>query len=246
MRTPIGFGITLLAFCITFAANAKEKLVFSAIENAPNGCIAGAVLEAAYQKIGIDIEIYFTSGKRALVVSSGGSVDGEVARIREVAQKHPTLVRIEVPIATLKTAFFTAESDDLSQLREDDLPTSKVGLLTGVVRSEQMAQDFEDVWHGQSYFELFDMLNVGNLDAVIADLVAGRVILSELGWRHIDVLEGVVRRDPLYHYLHEKNAHLAPEITAVLESMAASGEVSELIEQKIASILDDGLRCSSE
>lgn len=244
MRFPIGFGL-LLGICITCAVSAREKLVFSAIENAPNGCIAAAVLEAAYKKIDIDIEIYFTSGKRALVVSSGGSVDGETARIKAVARKHPSLVRIDVPIATLQTAIFTTVSDGQSHMKVIDLRGAKVGVLNGVVRFEQMVQGYEDVWHGQSYSELFDMLKVGNLDAVLADLVAGTIILKQLGLEQIGVLEGVVQREPLYHYLHEKNAELAPKITAVLKEMNEHGEISQLIDAQITKISAEGMQCSS-
>ncbi|MDN3719794.1 hypothetical protein QW131_12980 [Roseibium salinum] len=107
MRRLVGiFVFFLLLLGSGTSADVQQRLVLSTIEGTPNGVIGAAVLKAAYGKLGIDLDIYYTSGKRSLLVAASGSVDGEVLRVGTVSEMHPTLIRIGVPIHTLEVSAF--------------------------------------------------------------------------------------------------------------------------------------------
>lgn len=243
MRVPACFGVFCLCLAFPGSVVAKEKLVISAIENAPNACVARLVLDKAYDELGIATEYHYASGKQALTISARGEVDGELARIGAVAERFPTLVKVDAPIFMLQNAYFTVVEGGEKALSEEDLASSKVGQLEGIVRFDQITKEYSNVWHGRSYVELFEMLHAGQLDVVIGDLVAGQLTLSKMGLANIEVLGGAIHREPLYHYLHEKNAELATDIGAVLGRMNDSGELIEIIEKSIADIISGTVTC---
>jgi polar amino acid transport system substrate-binding protein len=230
MRRLQGICLTVLLICVSIAASAQQKLVLSTIERSPNGAIGAAVLKVAYQKLGIEVEVYQTSGKRALMVSSSGTVDGEVLRIGAVAQSFPTLIQIDVPIKKLMLAVFRKKSE-ISSWTFEDLPELRVGHLAGAVRPETFTKGYSDIWHGHSNRELFEMLEAGNLDVVVSDYAAGMLIIRELGLGTIELMEDPFDQENMYHYLHEKNLALVPEITRVLKEMERKGEINGIVKE---------------
>ncbi|CTQ51595.1 Bacterial extracellular solute-binding proteins, family 3 [Roseibium album] len=230
MRHLQGICLIVLLMCVPIAASAQQKLVLSTIERSPNGAIGAAVLKVAYKKLGIEVEVYQTSGKRSLMVSSSGTVDGEVLRIGAVAQSFPTLIQIDVPIKKLKLAVFRKKSE-LTSWTFDDLPELRVGQLAGAVRLDTFTKNYSDVWRGHSNRELFEMLQAGNLDAIVIDYAAGKLVVRELGLTTIEVLEKTIDEEDMFHFLHEKHVTLVPEITRVLKEMESTGEINGIVKE---------------
>ena len=88
------FGLLIL----TSSALIAEPLRFAQITNSPDQVVGAAVLTVVYAKAGIPIQIIPLSGKRALLESSQGRLDGEVHRIQEIGSLYPDLIK--VPTAT--------------------------------------------------------------------------------------------------------------------------------------------------
>ncbi|MCK7615832.1 substrate-binding periplasmic protein [Roseibium sediminicola] len=226
----------LWVFVFTVSAvEAQQRLVLSTLESTPNGRIGAAILKRAYAEIGIEIEIYQTSGQRGLMLSSAGAVDGEVVRFGVVGDLHPTLRRVDVPIVRFAMTVFVKENA-VSTVRLDNLAALRVGHLTGTVKLVELTQGFSDVWRASSNSELFEMLAAERLDAVISDTVAGRIALGRLGLSGITELKPPLVQDNLYHFLHEKHSHLVPEIGRVLQRMTQTGELRATIEAEIKSM----------
>jgi polar amino acid transport system substrate-binding protein len=233
MRHLQGICLFVCLIFMTLEASAQQKLVLSTIERSPNGKIGAAVLKVAYQKLGIEIDIYLTSSKRSLVVSSTGGVDGEVLRIGAVARSFPTLLQVDVPIKNLQLAVFRKKSE-LAEWTVEDLPDLRVGHLAGVVRLENYTKDFSDVWRGHSSKELFEMLHAGKLDVVVGDLVAGNIAIRELGLETLEAMDEPVDQESMFHFLHEKHASLVPEITKVLMEMSQNGELAGIVQSSMS------------
>ncbi|MFC6656914.1 substrate-binding periplasmic protein [Roseibium salinum] len=227
MRRLVGIFVLLLLGSGT-SADVQQRLVLSTIEGTPNGVIGAAVLKAAYGKLGIDLDIYYTSGKRSLLVAASGSVDGEVLRVGTVSEMHPTLIRIGVPIHTLEVSAFSKRSNAPKQ-RVEDLPYLRVGHLRGAVLPEDVTRHLSDVWRANSNRELFKLLMADKLDAVLTSTVTEAVTIRQLGIEEGEIVGQPIGRENLYHFLHKKHADLVPEITTVLEQMAASGELDAII-----------------
>ncbi|GAB4512603.1 MAG: transporter substrate-binding domain-containing protein [Roseibium sp.] len=229
----------MLAIVLATGGQARDKLVLSGIERAPHSVMAAAILKAAYRKLDIEVEIYYTSGKRSLVMSSSGAVDGEVSRVRAVGESFSSLHRIELPLMPLETAVFVQQGNG-HRWSFDDLPRLRVGYLNGVKKMETFTREFPDVWVGHSNDELFKMLIAGHLDAVVTSMVTGRVTIELLHADGIVVMDRLVDQEYIYHYLHEKNRDLVPRITAVLERMAESGQLDAISDAAMDELLSVG------
>jgi len=234
--------LRLLIICflaaVSSAALAEQRLVLATLENTPNGRIGSAVLKQAYAKIGIEVEIYPTSGKRALMLSSTGALDGEVVRFGMVGDLHPSLHRVDVPLVRFAVSVFV-NKENATEDMIDKLSDLRVGHLTGTVRLVKLTREFGDVWQASSNGELFGMLAAGHLDAVVSDTVAGRIALQQLGLGGIGELGQPLFHDNLYHFLHEKHAHLVPRITETLQVMTRTGELKAVVDAEIKSMSGD-------
>jgi len=239
MRCIARACIFLMALAASTAGQSQDKLVLSTIERAPHGLMGSAVLKEAYRELGIEVTIYFTSGSRSLVMSSSGAVDGEVSRVSAIGDSFSSLERIEVPLMQLETAVFVQQANS-HRWSFDDLPGLRVGYLNGAKKMEAFTEGFSDVWVGHSNEELFTMLVAGRLDAVVTSMETGRVTTEHLGYDGIVVMGPLVQQENLYHYLHEKNRHLAPKITAVLERMAESGQLEAILQAAMDELISVG------
>ncbi|WP_157738822.1 ABC transporter substrate-binding protein [Labrenzia sp. VG12] len=217
---------------------AQERLVLATIENTPNGRIGAALLKAAYSRLDIEVDIYSTSGKRGLMQSSTGAIDGEVVRFKLVGDMHPTLLRVDVPLIEFAVTVFVNQADGASGTIMD-LATRRVGHLAGAVKLKQLTLNFDDVWQAASNEELFGMLAAGHLEAVVSASIAGRIATRQLGLKGIEELDPPLERANLYHFLHEKHAHLVPKITQVLRHMRETGELQALIDAEITAMMEN-------
>lgn len=212
---------------------AQEKLTFSTIEKSAVAAVATDIILEAYKKLGIEIEVYPTSGKRSLVLSSKGSYDGEVVRIYAVGDKFPDLKRVELSGFILK-AVVLINRKNLNYLSIDTLKTKQVGHLEGVVQAERFTNGFMNVWEAGTNEELFELLAAERLEAVISTSVAEELMIKKLGLDNVVQLGPPFEVEQFYHYLHKKNEHLIPKIQAVLHDMHASGETGAIMAATMA------------
>ncbi|WP_422376934.1 substrate-binding periplasmic protein [Roseibium sp.] len=230
------FFVVVFLLASSMMAQAQERLVFATIENTPNGRIGAVILKEAYGRLGIEADIYKTSGKRGLLQSSAGVLDGEVVRFKLIGDLHPTLLRVDVPLIEFAITVFVNQSD-VSEVAVLDLSTLRIGHLAGAVKLAQLTQGFDDVWKAGSNTELFGMLAAGHLEAVVSASVAGRIAAKQLGLKGIEELDPPLERENLYHFLHEKHAHLVPKLTRVLRHMRETGELQALIDAEITAMM---------
>lgn len=184
-------------------------------------------LTSAYRRLGIKIRILYAPSPRALAMSSTGTVDGELVRIKGLETRFPTLVRVKVPIARLETGVFVRRAD-ADRITVDTLSEGSVGHMAGVVFAENLTSGFQDVWTADSHEELFKMLHAGRVDAVISSISAGTRQIQKMSYDDIVALEPPLRSVPLYHYLNDRHAALVPKIEAVLADMSKVGAMSRI------------------
>ncbi|XYK81915.1 MAG: substrate-binding periplasmic protein [Labrenzia sp.] len=210
--------------------------MISTIENSPLTKIAEIIMTQAYERLGIPVEIYPTSGNRSLVLSSSGKVDGELVRIGAVKDHYPTLVQVPVPNMELEGVVYVRAADK-DRIAIEDLSTLRVGYLEGIVQAEQFTQGFENLWAAQSETETFRLLAAGRLDAVVSDQIDGALAIAELGLTNVVPLGRAFQVEPMFHYLHEKHAALAPQLASVLADMRGSGELEKIVETALEAMI---------
>lgn len=225
----------ILVVCVLAVSPVKaaERLVFSTFEGSSLSTVGGLVLKRAYSKLGIEVEIYETSGSRSLVLASTGHVDGEVIRIRDVEDRFPSLLRVPTPTVLLEGMVFVQERK-IKTVTLENLPEKHVGYLVGAVHAEIFTEGFSNVWTAPDEGELFRLLASGKLDAVISDRIDGGLMIAKLKLSGIVPFGPPFQIEPLYHYLHIRHRALLPRIEAVLAEMRDSGEAEEIVRRALA------------
>jgi len=224
----------LLILCFVLPVRAEQELTFS-FTGDPMSAASLAVLKAAYARLGIQVDGKLLPASRALVESDAGRTDGEVHRIKAIAPQHPNLILISVPVNKLEGMAFscirTFEIEGWDSLKE-----LHVGVRRGIKYSEKNTKDLPHVTILKDADALFELLRMNRLDVVVTDRVKGEEIKARTGEECFIANEPPLIVIPLYHYLHKKNAEMVPRLTAVLEDMAASGEMQAIRERTLREI----------
>ncbi|MGI2106536.1 substrate-binding periplasmic protein [Shewanella frigidimarina] len=213
---------------------AIELVTFSAIENSVNTLICERVLKEAYRRINIDIVINQYPASRSLYLSEKGSTDGELFRIGGQNKKYPNLLQISVPINKLEAVAFTKNAQ-FTVNGWESLKPYKVGIQRGIRFAEKGTRSIKGLYTHvvNSNEQLFSLLEKDRVDVIVIAYLNGLETMQKLKIPGIKLLKPAIETYPLYHYLHKKNEHLQPEITASLQSMKEEGLIQKIRDQVI-------------
>lgn len=222
------FGFTLLILMLlALPAVAGQTLKLSQVGNSASQQLGLKLLESAYAKLGIAVEAVKMPGKRALIESSEGRIDGEIFRIHDIANSYPTLLRIPTSIHTSKPSIFSKKVnfklDGCASLK-----TQYVGRIRGIRHTEICARGIHKVAVFADSVNLLQSLHKDIIDFAITTHFNGMYHLNRLGFDSIHPLKPVLSEIPVYHYLHEKHSTLVKQINEVLLQMLQSGEMETL------------------
>lgn len=210
----------------------QDTLVFSAVEGTRPAKIVGEVLRRAYQKIGITIEVLELPGKRGLIYSQDGNTDGDAFRTRGIEKEYNNLKRINVAVSVDEMYLFVKRGNEFpvngwESVSKDII----VGYQSGVQFAEKDTAKYElKTQPVRNSEQLFQMLALGRVDAIIAGSAMGLRFIKEHDSQEIVRLAPPIHTSVLYHYLHKKHTDLVPKITAVLKEMETSGELQMIQE----------------
>ena len=219
-------------------SRAQSVIRLARIADIPDQYVGGEILRVVYGRLNIAVEFVDVPGKRALVLSSAGELDGEVHRIANLARDYPTLLQISPPINYIEPSVFT------TTLRFDvrgwsSIKDYSIGIVRGVGSSEAGTQGMTSVTPAASLDNLIRMLDADRFDLIVTDLFSGRVAVRKLNLQsRIQPLSPPLEKISIYHYLHERHRDLARKVEAVIRDMEASGELARLRETLVKQVLD--------
>jgi len=233
---------TLLA-CISMLlpgmpSHAQSTIRLARIAEIPDQYVGGEILRVIYGRLNIAVEFEDVPGKRALVLSSTGELDGEVQRIANLARDYPTLVQISPPINYIEPSVFT------TTLRFDvrgwsSIKDYRIGIVRGVGSSEAGTRGMTSVTPAASLDNLIRMLDADRFDLLVTDLFSGRVAVRKLDLQsRIHTLSPPLEKIYTYHYLHQRHRELASKVQRVIQDMEASGELARLRETLVKQVLN--------
>jgi hypothetical protein len=207
-----------------------EPLKFAQIANTPDQMVGAEILKVVYAKLGMPIEIVAVSGKRALIESSEGRLDGEVHRIVEIDSIYPSLLKIPTAINHIEATVFSKNIDYLP-VGCASLEGKLIGIVRGVIYAELCTKGLNKMAIFPDSVSLMKSLDKNIVDYVMTARFNGLVQLKKLGINSIIALKPALSKKPLFHYIHKKHAVLIPKIDSIIMAMAKSGELN-LIRQK--------------
>lgn len=238
-------GIHSLVFVFLFILSilfskfslAQNSLRLSKIDDdGPLEIISEQVIREAYQRIGIQIEVYDLPAKRALYMSNSGETDGELIRVAGIDEKFFNLKQIPIAITYLEIAAFSKKLDFKIE-GWDSISPYQIGISRGIFIIEKRTKGM-DVELARASSELMKKLAAGRTEIVVTALVDGLKEIRKHSLKGIRILKPSLEKVPLYHYLHEKHAKLIPIITKSLREMEKEGRIA-IIQKKVMDELID-------
>jgi ABC-type amino acid transport substrate-binding protein len=221
--------VLVLMWTNSFAEISSRKLVLGNLENSLNAKPAKRVLDMAYKRIGIDVDVIYYPAERALIIANQGSVDGELQRVYGINKKFPNLIMVPTSIGQFASYVFTKKVEFVVDGWKS-LGPYHIGLVKGVKFAERATQGMKRSF-AMTVPQLFRMLYAERVDIVVISEFSGLIGLKKAGLEGIKYLTPPVEVYKLYHYLHKKNKDLVPEIDLVLKDMEKEGMIKKIWDQ---------------
>lgn len=204
----------LAGFLLPTVALAGDRLVLSSFDSPGLTSVAASILKKSYGELGIEVQVIYAEAGRSLVDAAAGITDGEVARIKRVGDKFPTLLRVDIPVVTLRTYAYTTRPD-LQGKTIEQLKSLRAGHVRGAVFAQTVSRGFADVWTADDPIQLFRMLEHNRVDVVFAKQMSSEEILKRFGLTTVVQIKSTLTEFPFYHFLNEKHRDLVPQIKEV-------------------------------
>jgi len=230
-RTTTLATVFLVSIFLLYSAAiiAMEKLVIGIAANAPPKYAIKRILTTAYNSINVTIEFHELPGRRSIVHANTGVTDAEAFRVKGIDNKFPNLLRIDVPLRVDNMYLYVKKGKEFPVNGWESIPQDYVvGYRRGLLIAEYAVREQQLKYNELPSIDNIGLhLHTGRSDTVILGAVGGS-LFKELGAHNIVRLEPPIHTATLYHYIHKRNKHLIPALTATLKKMNASGQLKQI------------------
>lgn len=214
-----------------------ESLVISALNRGGAITEIGTiVLTEAYQRLGVSMELEFSSGGQGLQLANEGRVDGDLFRAAGLEKDYPNLTQIQVPIASTNYVVFS-KNPRLGVRTWDDLMPYSLAYARGIRVIESNIPVNNSVTRVNSSVEAMRMLVADRVELVVNSHMGGLKTISEMNLSGIRVSRPPLQTSVVFHYLHADNKHLVQPLTDVLREMEKEGLMQAAWDQVFDALL---------
>jgi hypothetical protein len=214
-----------------------EPVTIAYIGDSVDSVAARMVMEEAYRRLGIEVELRSYQASEALEASNGGEVDAELQRIDGTHLRFENLVQVPIPINYLQGLAFSSGLDFPIE-GWNSLEPYRVGIVGGILFAEQGTRGM-DVRVARNYPELVRWIAGGEVQAGVMPRISGLVALRDEGEEEVQPMEGVLETLLLYHYVHSSRAELVPDLARELKAMLLDGTTQGMRERAYGELLGD-------
>jgi len=221
------FKTSLILILYILPLQGMETLTFTSIKNSAFENFALSVMQKAYLTMDIKIALVPVPAKRSLkLANSGDGFDGELFRISGVEKTYPNLIPIKVPLHESNWMVYT-QNKSIKVNGWISLKPYTIGIRRGVVTTEKGTQGM-DIVVVNSNEQLFELLQRKRIDVAILSSGNGQKLLKKNIYSNIYQLETPVYKVNVYHYIHQKNKHLVPQLTQIMEKLKKQGVIAKI------------------
>jgi len=199
---------------------------FSGVDDNVVQIVAGKVLNKAYSRVDIPVNIIFQQAEASLQASNTGAIDGEVARIKNITKEYSNLLIVDVPLATVKAVAYSNKTH-INIRQWSDLKDYNFTVVKGAKFIEKATQGYQRQ-KVNSFAQALKDLHQGKTEIIIIPKKAAVKLILENDYKNIHIVSPILKTLKLYHFVHKKNAHLIPIIKPVLQQMKDSGEIEHI------------------
>jgi len=192
---------------------------------------ADTIAREAFRRVGIDIEVSVLPGDRALINVNDGLDDGDLLRTPSVEKDYPTLVRVPEKMMDFDFVGYS-QNPALSIDGLAGLKPYVVSYTAGWKIYEQKVKDYRELTSAPSLKEMFLLLKIGRAEVVLADRWQG-LWAARLAGVTVHVIEPPFVKSPMYMYLNQRHAALAPKLANALVQMKADGTYQRIVDKML-------------
>jgi ABC-type amino acid transport substrate-binding protein len=215
----------------TSIASTGKNLVFSTGVDTLEQGVSVKVIHEAYQQMALKVDILRYPNMRSLVKSNNGDVDGELARINNINQQFKNLLQVPVVINHIDGYAFSAK-ENLQVSDWESLKEYELVCVRGLLFVEQnLSQRNMPCYQVSTYSQAINLLKIGRFDIAVLPEITALNIIEKNQAKNVYIQGKRLIRVDLFHYLHKKNKHILPKITAVLQEMRTSGRIEKIQEE---------------
>lgn len=218
------FCFLTLSLSVADTSN-KTHFIITQVVKGPLGEKGKSILKKAYSKLGYTVEFKFLPSERALLSTNKGLTDGEMFRIKGIDSKYKNLVPIPIPYMSADNVLFVNKAWDKDIKSWEDLKSIikseyDLALRIGLKKAENQLNKLNIPYVGvPSTINAIKMLSDGKVKIVYEDKLTGLESIKNQDITNVKYLEPPFDKVLMYHYIHESNAFLVPELTKVLNNM---------------------------
>lgn len=184
----------------------------------------------AFRQLNKDVEVRMFPPLRGSIEADAGSIDGEVGRAYGYGDRHPSLVRVEEALLSLRVAAFTrlpgVKINSWDSLKGTPYRVQyRSGYVTFKAHLEQVLPlaQISSVIDSQSGLK---NIALGRADIFVDLEEFGEAQLAKRQHRYGELYNaGLVQDTPVYIYLHKRHAALAPRLAEIVAKMKTSGAI---------------------
>ncbi|MDF2178403.1 transporter substrate-binding domain-containing protein [Aliiglaciecola sp. CAU 1673] len=217
----------LLLGCSTLQA---AELVFSAPDEAAVQEVSERVLREAYQNIGYHIRVERLHNPRALMLSNAGEFDGELSRVKGISAEFKNLLPVPAPVNFNEGYAFTKNPEIQIDGWESLRPYRLICVIGVQVIRLAMSERNIVCQYVATHEQALQMLHLNRIDIAVLPKINGLHALRKEQLPDIRLSGNGLIKEDLYHFLHNKNAHILPAISDELARMAAAGRIQQIRE----------------
>lgn len=209
-------------FTLPLLAEDKKTYRLTMAKGEPVHEMALSVLQEAYARLGLRVEVVYSPWKRSLAENERGKYDGEIGRHIIVERSTKNLIRVDEPLFNL--AHYAYALEPIPEVREwADLKNLKVGVELGVLIVESGSQGLSRVFaHDKKALAM--LLRRGAVDvAIMEDIFDYRTAPYNFHRSPVPL-----EHQPLYHYLHKSHTAAAEAVRLELLAMRRMGNIFEI------------------
>ncbi|MED5618829.1 substrate-binding periplasmic protein [Ideonella sp. BN130291] len=242
MRSALRIPLAAAALAVCAATAFATPLLMGSIQ--PESSYIGRwirlVYTEAFRRVGVPFDIAVYPTQRLTLLSDGGEVDGDVARVHGYAAAHPQLVRVEEPVMDARMVLYglapQAGFPDLPALARTEL---KAVVTRGVAVCESTLRNAlgpERVVAASTGDQALRMLLAQRVDLMCSSDIAMQHQLLEPEFRGAANVRAVLDLGPFpfYPYLHRRHAALAPQLATALKQMKTEGLIERYRQEALS------------
>ncbi|MFC0118089.1 hypothetical protein [Pseudoalteromonas xiamenensis] len=218
--------ILLLLFAAQSHAAEKSTFLFNRPADNPQSRYITELVSLAYRNLGIDVKIVDFNHRSALVAANEGELDGQLARIEQVGDIYPNLIRVPFSL-------YAFNLQALKHCKKCALNDLKSLVITeGYPVMENYLQHHPFSGNLVRVKKISTQLNLLSQQKVDAALVIDFHLPDSFMEQHLpDWSRDNIALVQTYHFVHVKHIALLPQLQAQFQQFADNGTMKMLREK---------------